>query len=546
MVRTLVKADQLGGWDNKKYSVLSTLNHGSYGTVYAARNARTLQKVAIKQLSKDTQTIELDILTRLRKASSRNVIRLIDSFADDEAAYIVNDFCTLGDLYEVIAADRVPVDTETLRDLIMQLIQSVEACHSVGVYHRDIKPENIFLTVEEARVTTAGDGEVVLKLGDFGLATCDAFSTEIGTGSDRYMAPEQFAADESGGYDPALVDIWALGIVIVNTLFSRNPWKTPSEADPVYRDFLRDPESLFEHFTYLTEDTFRVIKHALNVDPEMRSLEKMKEAVPEVLEWSQPTADCLESVAVSRRASTNLADYDTTGPTAGRAPLRTPSVAQTAKLQSKGLGSFPWSKALAGMDGEGGTRTGLGFARPAQKHPSTLASAWRRPSARDVGSVDSGLGASFSSFSLNRSIIPQWRTQRPETHQQHRDQQQHQFAASAPATRIHFPEPSPNKGHLKFGTSWADDDSDSGADDDDGTAHPARWSDRRKSAIEEVEEESPERRSSDDAASSLEDGELFAFEDGPVATKQAAPTTTTAAQTATTTTTTTRKKKIDV
>ncbi|CCG83072.2 Serine/threonine protein kinase Ksp1 [Taphrina deformans PYCC 5710] len=508
MSRLLGKGDKLGGWDNKKYLILSTLNHGSYGTVYAARNARTLNKVAIKQISKDTQTTELDILTRLRKASSRNIIKLIDSFSDDKSSYIVNDFCTLGDLYEVIAADRVPVDSETLRDLILQLIQSVEACHSVGVYHRDVKPENIFLTVEEAKSTTAGDGEVVLKLGDFGLATCDTFSTEIGTGSDRYMAPEQFALTEAGGYDPAQADIWALGIVIMNTLFSRNPWKCPTEDDPVFKDFLRDPESLFEHFSYLTHDTFNVVKHALKVEPELRSLDRMRTAVMEVLDWTQ-AGDSVESVMVSRRASTNLADYDTMGPTAGRAPLRTPSIMQTAKLQSTVLGSFPWSKALAGMkEDEKFSRNGLGFAKPALKHPSMLASSWRKPTQKELGSIDSGLGASLTSCSPQKHEIPRSR---------HSQAGFKQFAQSAPGPRIKFPEPSPNKGHLKFGTSWADQDSDS----EDEMLSPV-WSNRRKSAIQEEKEEAEEengneidRRSSDDLHSSFDEVAFFDIDDVP-------------------------------
>lgn len=500
MPKILVKGDQLGGWDNKKYSVLSILNNGSYGTVYAARNSRTLQKVAIKQISKDTQTTELDILTRLRKANCRNLIRLIDSFSDAHSSYIVNDYCTLGDLYEVIAANRVPTDPETIRDLVLQLICAVEACHSVGVYHRDIKPENIFLTIEEGKVTTQGDGEVVLKLGDFGLATTEEFSTEIGTGSDRYMAPEQFVVDQAGGYDPAQVDIWALGIVIVNTLFSRNPWKTPTENDPVFKDFVRDPESLFEHFSDMTRDAFGVIKHALNLDPQMRSLDRMKEAVAEVLDWSQ-ASDCLPSTDVSRRASTNLADYDHTGPTAGRAPLRTPSVAYAAKLSTNAIGSFPWSKALASMS-LSETRNGLGFAKPAHQQTSILSSSWRKPMPKDLGSVDSGLGASFPTFAVNQHPIPNSQRSRPEFH--------HQLAASAPAMKIKFPAPSPNKGHLKFGTSWADQDSES----EDEYSDPI-WSHSRSTIEEEDAEEKQSSGSSDAALSGLEDGGLFAFEEGP-------------------------------
>lgn len=506
MAKVLAKGDQLGGWDKQKYSVLSILNRGSYGIVYAARNSRTLSKIAIKQLPKHTQTSELEILTRLRKANSRNVIKLLDSFSDEDSSYIVNDFCTLGDLYEVIAANKVPTDPETIRELVLHLVQAVEACHSVGVFHRDIKPENIFLTIEEAKATTNGDGEVVLKLGDFGLATCETFSNEIGTGSDRYMAPEQFTANASGGYEPALADVWALGIVIMNTLFGRNPWKTPTETDPVFKDFVRDPESLFEHFPDMTQDTYDVIRHALNINPDQRCLVKMKEAVLKVIDWSHATVT-LGDADISSRASTNFVDYDNTGPTAGRVPLRTPSTAHGCKMNTSAIGSFPWSKALASHRQQEDHRNGLGFARPAQHVPSALSSSWRKAyHGKDTSSLDSGLGTSLSSYSLNRNAIPRSARDRFEPHQ---------FAASAPAIRIEFPKPSPNKGHLKFGTSWADQDSDS---EDDDLVHLV-WSHQSRATIAEArneeEQEEEEDSSSGMMTSSLEDGGLFEFEDGP-------------------------------
>ncbi|ORY79978.1 kinase-like domain-containing protein, partial [Protomyces lactucae-debilis] len=442
--------------DKKKYTILTTLNAGSYGVVYAARNTRTLQKVAIKQISKQSagveQGAELDILTALRKAESRNLTRLLDSFSDQEFHYIVLEFCTLGDLYEVIAADRVPQDTETLRDLVLQLISAVEACHAVGVFHRDIKPENIFLTIESGKVTKNGDGDVVVKLGDFGLATQSTLSTEIGTGSDRYMAPEQFKSDGTGAYSPAACDIWSLGIVILNTLFSRNPWKMPTTDDAIFADFVRDRETLFDHFSDMTRDTFDVVMHALHLDPANRSLTKMKDAVLQVSDWSH--ADEILSGNISRRASTNLADYEHEGPTAGRAPLRTPSVAATTLLAPNGIKSFPWSTALAGMPvPKEDCRNGLGFAQPASHKPSSSlsGSSWRHFSPKTqhghMSSIDSGLGTSLATYGAHArdALTPQGRTSRPAM-----------LASSAPTARVRFPSPGQNKEHLKFGTSWAD------------------------------------------------------------------------------------------
>ena len=78
-----------------------------------------------------------------------------------------------------------------------------------------------------------GSGRPLLKLGDFGLATHDEWTTDVGTGSDRYMAPEQFE-NINDGYSPEKADIWAIGCCLLNLVFSRNPFKVPSTTDPIF------------------------------------------------------------------------------------------------------------------------------------------------------------------------------------------------------------------------------------------------------------------------------------------------------------------------
>ena len=103
-----------------------------------------------------------------------HLVNLLHHFETDAHTYLVLEYCSQGDLYEAIRLGRGPLETEHVRDFMLQLVGAVEHMHSRGLYHRDIKPENIFIMQ---------DGS--MKLGDFGLATRSLWCYESSVGSDR-------------------------------------------------------------------------------------------------------------------------------------------------------------------------------------------------------------------------------------------------------------------------------------------------------------------------------------------------------------------------
>jgi serine/threonine protein kinase len=343
----------------RRYTVLDTLNQGSYGIVFLARDLHTDSLVAIKCLTKNPSTDptttdeecpfygqELHFHTILSSFASdlpgaENVISCIDSFETSQNAFLVLEYCDLGDLYENIMQGRIPHDTQTVKDMMIQLIDAVQYCHTAGVYHRDIKPENILMSVMDD-----GSGKPVLKLGDFGLATHDEWTTEVGTGSDRYMAPEQYESIHDG-YSPEKADIWAVGCCLLNLVFSRNPFKAPTTSDPIFADYVRDPMSLFDVFPTISSDTFDVLKYALTVDPAKRDLEKLRQAILSVENWtdSETADDEPEKVQTD---FTCYADEPITCTAFDRAPLRTPSLALNQPFFSTPVDGtpFPWASAL--------------------------------------------------------------------------------------------------------------------------------------------------------------------------------------------------------
>ena len=301
--------------------------------VFLAKDITTGEEVAIKCLSKvaatkDCPSVDVDensveIACHLRLGFQSNIVNLIRSFETTAHIYLILEYCPMGDLYEAIRLDRGPRETKNVQDFMLQLVGAVEFMHSKGFYHRDIKPENIFLMQ---------DGS--MKLGDLGLATSDAWSYEHSVGSDRYMSPEQYAFSENAGYAPAQADIWAIGICLLNVLFSRNPFATPTESDKLFADYARDNQSLFDIFPNMSQDTFNVLIHAMAIDPSKRSLAGVRQALGDVISFTTEE-EVLDDFCTEAR--------EVAPASANREPLRTPSISSPHVDQG---GAFPWSRAL--------------------------------------------------------------------------------------------------------------------------------------------------------------------------------------------------------
>ncbi|MDI3420123.1 protein kinase domain-containing protein [Streptomyces luteolus] len=139
------------------------------------------------------------------------------------------------------------LDGDTIKDLIgeepqlpvswaaaigAQLAAGLASAHAAGIVHRDLKPANLMLT---------RDGTV--KILDFGMGrivddpdSARLTSTGVAVGTARYMAPEQFRAEQV----TAAADLYALGCVLYELLVGKPPF-TRNTAFDLSRQHLEDP-----------------------------------------------------------------------------------------------------------------------------------------------------------------------------------------------------------------------------------------------------------------------------------------------------------------
>ncbi|MGR1582473.1 protein kinase domain-containing protein [Thalassobius sp. S69A] len=204
-----------------KYLLRGKLGEGAMGVVYDAHDPDIDRPVAIKTVHR--HLIEaagaedwLERFPREAKAAGRvlhpNLVTIFDFLVHDGLPYLVMERLEASSTLEDRLADPRGLPLEDVRDIVVQMLDGLDAIHEVGIVHRDMKPANVMLA-------SAGR----LKLTDFGIARItSAERTGAGMiGTPAYMSPEQF----SGGDVDARADIYAVGVVLYEILTGKLPFQ---------------------------------------------------------------------------------------------------------------------------------------------------------------------------------------------------------------------------------------------------------------------------------------------------------------------------------
>lgn len=96
-----------------------------------------------------------------------NIIKFYTSFLEGENLFILMEYASQGDLYQVLKDQRIRKKYLCERDLwcyAYQLLVAVDYIHQRDVIHRDIKCLNVFLSENK-----------IIKLGDMGVSKVQKF-----------------------------------------------------------------------------------------------------------------------------------------------------------------------------------------------------------------------------------------------------------------------------------------------------------------------------------------------------------------------------------
>jgi serine/threonine-protein kinase len=221
---------------------------GSCGEIFLARDPRLDCAVGIRELwrwSPDPElrasvAREIEVL-----AAHRHVTGVHDLVHDNGRDYVVFEYLEGETLDQTIA--RGPIKIDEASKIAIEIAESLDAAHRLGLIHRNLKPENVLLT------------NTGVKLFDFGLPTLRSHMKDLPrvnlaatalrppiewrratVATVQYLSPEQLQGQEPD----ARSDIWAFGCVVYAMLTGRPPFSGTRVESVIAAVLSSEPDAL--------------------------------------------------------------------------------------------------------------------------------------------------------------------------------------------------------------------------------------------------------------------------------------------------------------
>ena len=156
----------MGAVLDRRYRIIKYLASGGFGNTYVAEDMRLGGQVAVKEFfmrgtnhrSTDGTTVEVSndtntpvFNTQLKKFQREarrifelrndHIIHVSDLFDANGTSYYIMDLVKGTSLAE--QTRQQPLSEQDARDVILQVLDALEAMHDAGLYHLDVKPGNI-------------------------------------------------------------------------------------------------------------------------------------------------------------------------------------------------------------------------------------------------------------------------------------------------------------------------------------------------------------------------------------------------------------------
>ena len=140
----------------KDFNIIKQIGQGAFGQVFKAtlkknagqvfaiKKVKNNLKIKLRRLSRsDISNIENEINIHIN-LNNKFVIKLFDFFQEDNAVFMILEYCPNGNLFNYLNRKR-KLPTEEIKKFFFQTVLAIDYIHSNEVILRDLKPENILL-----------------------------------------------------------------------------------------------------------------------------------------------------------------------------------------------------------------------------------------------------------------------------------------------------------------------------------------------------------------------------------------------------------------
>ena len=246
------------------------LGRGAMGITYKAFDTSLRCNVALKVISGsllEDEKVGERFLREARSAAQlrhRNVASVFHLGKHGNRYFYAMEFID-GETVDALVKRNGPLESLFALDIAQQVASALIAAEKQHLVHRDIKPSNLMLVRE-------GDGEILVKVIDFGLARSAAMQSTAAAGeitSGGFVGTPYFASPEQldRQIEDIRSDIYSLGVTLWYMVIGK-PTFTGSVASVIAQHLDKAPP--FETLAILPSEVVAVLRKMLEKDRELR------------------------------------------------------------------------------------------------------------------------------------------------------------------------------------------------------------------------------------------------------------------------------------
>jgi len=219
------------------YIIIKKIGSGSFATVYLAQKDQNLYALKVINKTDITAVYEQKLnneIKILKKIDHPNIVKLYDVIETNESYYLILEYISGGDLYDLVTSPEFPkLQINDKKKIFNQIAGAVNYLHENNISHADLKLENVLI-----------DKDRNIKLTDFNLAYefIPGEQNKLRCGSLEYAAPEIILGKL---HYPCPSDIWALGVILYILQYGEFPFQQTPGKSP-YSLYMKIAQAKYE------------------------------------------------------------------------------------------------------------------------------------------------------------------------------------------------------------------------------------------------------------------------------------------------------------